>query len=233
MALNGFSTCNSAAIGTYRVPGTTRSLAVRREIAPLLIGMAKSFHEQVEPITKNPLDDWGYSCRRVRGRATVSFHAGGLAIDLNATRHPLGRRGTFNARQVATIRALCKKYGLRWGGDYNTARKDEMHFEVILPRAQALALVRRLQTPPAKAVAKAAPEAAPKPRLAKLKYGAKNSDVVLLQKALKRRGYDPGPTDGEYGPGTRMGVRAFQRAQGWTGKAADGLVGVQTLDRLF
>lgn len=229
MALNGFTTCNASRIGYYKVPGTNRTLGVARDIAPLLIGFAAEFHQLVEPITIDPTDDWGYNCRRVRGAANVSFHAAGLAIDLNATRHPLGRRGTFNPRQRATIRALCRKYGLRWGGDYQR-RADEMHVEVILPRAQAVALSRRVQTPPPAAPART-PAAVP--RLAKLRYGANNSDVVLLQRRLIAMGYSPGGTDGVYGPATRAAVRAFQTRQGWTGRDADGIVGPKTLDRLF
>jgi hypothetical protein len=42
------------------------------------------------------------------------------------------------------IRALAKKYGLLWGGDYRN-RKDEMHFEVTLTPAKAAALIKKLE----------------------------------------------------------------------------------------
>jgi hypothetical protein len=41
------------------------------------------------------------------------------------------------------IRALAKKYGLKWGGDY-VNRKDEMHFEVIITPAKAAELIKKL-----------------------------------------------------------------------------------------
>jgi len=41
------------------------------------------------------------------------------------------------------IRALAKKYGLRWGGDY-LYRKDEMHFELDLMPEKASALIIKL-----------------------------------------------------------------------------------------
>jgi hypothetical protein len=41
------------------------------------------------------------------------------------------------------IRALAKKYGLKWGGDYKN-RKDEMHFEVEVTPAKAKALISSL-----------------------------------------------------------------------------------------
>jgi hypothetical protein len=41
------------------------------------------------------------------------------------------------------IRALAKKYGLTWGGDYRN-RKDEMHFEVAVNEAKAAKIILRL-----------------------------------------------------------------------------------------
>ncbi len=54
--------------------------------------------------------------------------------------------------------------------------------------------------------------------------------VKALQRSLISRGYriPSGPT-GWYGPETTRAVAAFQRAQGWTGSAADGIAGPQTL----
>ncbi|TKC98300.1 M15 family peptidase [Polyangium fumosum] len=143
-SINGFSVGPAKRIGvkTYRVPGTKVSLPVRAIIAPLLIGFAKEFHQKVERLRKGWC--WGHANRNIRGSKRPSFHAAGIAIDLNAPKHPLGRKGTFSAAQRKTINALCKKYGLRWGGNYRR-RKDEMHFEVILPRAKAVALAKRIQ----------------------------------------------------------------------------------------
>jgi hypothetical protein len=41
------------------------------------------------------------------------------------------------------LRALVRKYGLRWGGDYS-GRKDEMHFEVNINAVKATALIKKL-----------------------------------------------------------------------------------------
>jgi hypothetical protein len=41
------------------------------------------------------------------------------------------------------IRALAKKYGCIWGGDFRS-RKDEMHFEIALTPAKAAALIEKL-----------------------------------------------------------------------------------------
>lgn len=88
----------------------------------------------MEKLEKGALDDWGYAYRAIRGQedaGNLSNHASATAVDLNARHHPLGKRGTFTDEQVAKIRALAAKYGLRWGGDYKN-RADEMHFEINL-----------------------------------------------------------------------------------------------------
>ena len=129
-----------------RVPGTDLKLRVAKPVAPLLIGFAAEFHKLVEPIDESKtLDDWGYAYRKVRGSNTVvSNHSSGTAIDLNATQHPLAAVGTFNENQVRVINRLCRKYGLRWGGNYRN-RKDEMHFEIALNAVQVETLIRGLE----------------------------------------------------------------------------------------
>jgi hypothetical protein len=42
------------------------------------------------------------------------------------------------------IRALAKKYGMKWGGDYK-GRIDEMHFEIELSEAKVAALIGSLK----------------------------------------------------------------------------------------
>jgi len=131
-------------IKSYLVRGTDRKLKCASSVGPLLAAFAAEFHELIEPIDEGTFDDWGYAYRMVRGDATkLSNHSSGTAIDLNATKHPLGKVGTFPAEQVPMIRALAKKYGLKWGGDYIN-RKDEMHFEVEVSPAKAKALIASL-----------------------------------------------------------------------------------------
>jgi hypothetical protein len=132
-------------IESFAIPGTKIKLACAKAVAPLLVGFAAEFHELIEPIDEGTLDDWGYCFRQVRGSTdNLSNHSSGTAIDLNATQHPLGKAGTFPAEKVPMIRALAKKYGLLWGGDYRN-RKDEMHFEVTLTPAKAAALIKKLE----------------------------------------------------------------------------------------
>jgi hypothetical protein len=127
------------------IPGCLVKVRCAKAVAPLIVGFCKEFNELIEPIDGGQLDDWGYAFRMVRGSTeTLSNHASGTAIDLNATKHPLGKIGTFPAEKVPMIRALAKKYGLTWGGDYRN-RKDEMHFEINLTPAKAAELIGRLE----------------------------------------------------------------------------------------
>lgn len=131
-------------IDSFLIPGTKIKLQCSKSVAPLLVGFAAEFHSLIEPIDGGTLDDWGYCFRMVRGSTDkLSNHSSGTAIDLNATRHPLGKIGTFPNEKVPMIRALAKKYGLIWGGDYKN-RKDEMHFEIALTPAKAAALIEKL-----------------------------------------------------------------------------------------
>ena len=135
---------NEIDVKSYEVPGTKVKLACAEGAAPLLIGFACEFHKLIEPIDEGTLDDWGYAFRMVRGSTDkLSNHSSGTAIDLNAPKHPLGKVGTFPAEKVPMLRALAKKYGLKWGGDY-VNRKDEQHFEINLNPAKSAALIVKL-----------------------------------------------------------------------------------------
>lgn len=131
-------------IKSYNVPGTNIKLRCAEAVAPLLIGFAGEFHALIEPINEGSLDDWGYAFRMVRGSTDrLSCHSSGTALDLNAIQHPLGAVGTFPSDKVPMIRALAKKYGLAWGGDYRN-RKDEMHFEINVNAEKAAKLITKL-----------------------------------------------------------------------------------------
>jgi peptidoglycan L-alanyl-D-glutamate endopeptidase CwlK len=62
-----------------------------------------------------------------------------------------------------------------------------------------------------------------------LKLGSSGPRVTELQQLLQQRGFDPGATDGQFGPGTEAAVRAFQRS---VGLADDGVAGPNTLAAL-
>jgi len=131
-------------IKSYPVKGTDRKLKCAESVGPLLAAFTAEFHTLIEPIDEGTYDDWGYAFRMVRGSTDrLSCHSSGTAIDLNATKHPLGKAGTFPAEKIPMLRALAKKYGLKWGGDFKS-RPDDMHFEVEISPAKAKALIESL-----------------------------------------------------------------------------------------
>jgi hypothetical protein len=133
-------------VESFAVPGSKIKLRCAKSVAPLLVTFAAEFHQHIEPIDEGKLDDWGYCFRNVRGSTDrLSNHSSGTAIDLNATKHPLGHAGTFTPMQSVLIMALCKKYGITWGGSPAWKRKDEMHFEVSLNPAKCAELIEKLK----------------------------------------------------------------------------------------
>jgi hypothetical protein len=134
---NGYPalTAGSATLHKWIVPGTDRYFTLRGgSTGFLLCHFILWFHEKIEKLnqTGRPWDDWAWAYRLVRGsNSTVSNHASGTAVDLNATGHPLGVANTFPRLARFRIRARLLIYRglIRWGGDY-TMRKDEMHFEI-------------------------------------------------------------------------------------------------------
>lgn len=130
---NGWSANDRSLIQTYTI-GDGRQIPLRKGDAGfLLVELANWFDEFIEDVDQGILDDWGYAERPIRDGVELSNHASGTAEDLNATRHPLGARGTFPRAKAAAIRKhlLVKFEGvIRWGGDY-VNRADEMHFEIV------------------------------------------------------------------------------------------------------
>lgn len=126
---NGWSANDRSCIASYQLPGGRVALR-KGDVSVVLLWVAQRFHETVEPLVWP--GTWGYAERPIRGSSsTLSNHASGTALDLNAPAHPLGRSGTFRPDQVRAIRSIldfCEGV-VRWGGDYS-GRKDEMHFEI-------------------------------------------------------------------------------------------------------
>lgn len=142
---------DSPTLHTWVIPARTGAFRLRLRNGSagfLLAYFALWFAERVQRVAK-VADDWGYAFRTIRGDETnLSNHASGTAMDLNATRHPLGAVGTFSARKVRRIhRKLDRVRALRWGGDYSR-RKDEMHFEIVQDLAFCERRAKRLMRTP-------------------------------------------------------------------------------------
>lgn len=215
---NGWTANDPSRVSRRDVPGTEVELTVHNGPAgDLLLRVAALFDRDVQNIdnARGALDDWGYAERPIRGGTTLSNHASGTAIDLNATRWPLGSQPSVNLDdgQIKLVRQMIGLTGgvVRWGGDYS-GRKDPMHFEIndgqtVRDCARAL-LVLTVAKTPASAGAAALPG---------LDVGSSGSAVLHLQQFLKR--YAPSyagglVADGAYGPRTATVVREYQRRAG-------------------
>jgi hypothetical protein len=129
---NGWSANDRSCIATYSLPGG--KVALRKgDVSVILLWVANRFHETVRPLQWPGV--WGYAERPIRGSSTtLSNHASGTAIDLNAPQLPLGVDpmrvlSTMELRAIRAIVDYCEGV-VRWGGDYS-GRKDPMHFEIV------------------------------------------------------------------------------------------------------
>jgi uncharacterized protein YoxC len=136
---------------TRNIPGT--NVRVRVADGPagdVLLHVLGQVSSRVEDVSLNSdageADDWGYANRNVRGAESISNHASGTAVDMNATRHVLGARDTFTPQQSTEIRTILGEVDnvVRWGGDY-TGRRDEMHFEIIGSQEEVARVAERLR----------------------------------------------------------------------------------------
>lgn len=97
-------------------------------------------------------DDWSWAVRLIRGATrTISNHASGTAVDLNAVAHPMKARGTWGPSEVRAIDSFLASLGgtVRWGEHFR--RVDGMHFEINTTDRAALrraaAVARRVLSP--------------------------------------------------------------------------------------
>ena len=229
---NGWSANDRGVVSRRMVPGTEVGLTVRNGPAgDLLLEVASLFDRFVQDIdnARGALDDWAYAERPIRGGSDLSNHASGTAIDLNATKWPLGKEASVNLNgdQIAKVRSIVAATGgvVRWGGDYR-GRKDPMHFEINDGKTEedcrrALDALRGSSTP-------AGPYVKTSEALPFLTVGNRGPSVRALQAWINGHNWTPDiicKPDGDFGPKTRDAVKA---AQAQCGVTADGIVGPNT-----
>lgn len=109
-----------------RLKAGTRNIQVTKAAAAALVTFIEWWDKTIEPVTELG----GYNYRPVRGYENViSNHGSGSAVDINASKHPLGARGTVTAKQAYLISSKAASLGIKWGGNFST-RADEMHGEI-------------------------------------------------------------------------------------------------------
>lgn len=238
---NGWKANDRSLVASYAVPGG--KIAIRKgDVATVLVYVAKRFDSEVENLIWP--GNWGYAERPIRGGSSLSNHASGTAIDLNAPRHPLGKQGTFSKSQVKKIKKILADCGgvIRWGGNYS-GRKDEMHFEINAGSARVREVAKAIR-----AGKKPGPSggatASPGSSGGGSSYGNANAkhdvgsrvmrkytsgtDVRWLQKRLYKLGYNL-EFDGDFGPKVESAVKAFQKK---AGIAVDGEVYTESIKAL-
>lgn len=155
---NGWSANDITQTDVQLIPSTARKIRLRKGDAGFLLRRVGTFVDQhVENIDESEQDDWGYAERPIRGATTLSNHASGTALDLNATKHPLAVVGTWSAHERDLIHVHLRDYVdivtgknvIRWGDDYAN-RKDGMHFEVVGSPAAVARVAARLRGTPTK-----------------------------------------------------------------------------------
>ena len=231
---NGWTANDYSLVSRRTVPGTNVGLTVRNGPAgDLLLEVAAQFDRYVQDIdnARGTLDDWGYAERPIIGGLELSNHASGTAIDLNATKWPLGSSPLVNLSpaQIMRLRQILSATGgvVRWGGDYS-GRLDPMHFEINDGQTEtscARALAALQGTLPTSWTGGTY-----------CQRGDSGDRVWNLQKFMTRvyPRYNTYTPNGYYGPGTTAGVRTFQANVGITGPDANGeIVGPATMRELM
>lgn len=225
---NGWSaSADRTAIGIvpFAVAGVGFPNGVRSgDVLTVLTYVAERFHRTVEPLRDGWC--WGYYFKSIEGSSTLSNHASGTAIDINAPRHPMGKRGTFTASQVQNIRRIllfCENT-VRWGGDYS-GRPDEMHWEINASASAVARIAAKIRGTVIKPPTGNGWTAVMVDNLPTLRDGDAGEDVQTWQGILNARGQSV-KMDGDFGPATKSATIAVQKRYG--AESVDGVVGPET-----
>lgn len=177
--------------------------------------------DQLVPHIPGGLDKgacWGYENRAIVGGVTTSFHAYGLAIDINAPENPYRGDGTPGPHAMPDIaNTIARSLGMEWGGSWESP-KDYMHFEVHLTPAEVASMVKSTPTPAKITYSAYAHGMAPGKRT--VRVGSAGDDVKYVQRWIGNL-----TVDGYFGTATEAQVKWYQHMRGIT---VDGIVGPVT-----
>lgn len=208
---NGYSANDRSVIQSYAIGNSTHVSLRKGSTGAMLQHFANWFDINIHDIDAGQLDDWGYAERPIRGGVELSNHASGTAVDLNATKWPLGSQPSkyLTPAQITKVRNQLKVYQgcVRWGGDY-TGRLDPMHAEINLPQATVDRVWAALTHAPAPTAVKPAPAGHPV-----LKLGSTGAWVSKVQTFFNKTypAYSKLTVDGNFGAKTEWVVKEFQR----------------------
>jgi hypothetical protein len=131
---NGWTAAPNLATRRLVVDGVSFAPGIRDDddVFTVLSYVVTQYAARVEPL-RSP-GCWGYSYRANRNAPdSLSNHASGTAVDVNAPAHPndVPTARTFTPAQIAEVHRILLEVrsAVRWGGDY-THTPDSMHFEL-------------------------------------------------------------------------------------------------------
>jgi hypothetical protein len=159
---SGWPNCQTGDVITVIIHEDTDNeirIPVRKQIAPLLVGLIRDLEKAREEWFKKGWC-WGGACRAISGTSSPSNHSWWLASDLDAPQnpymsasahddpHPLRKRfdngKLLRSTMPKNAGAIAAKWGFRWGGDYDS-KPDPMHFEFVGSREDAARRVKALK----------------------------------------------------------------------------------------
>lgn len=125
--------------------GGIREVPLRQGSAGfLLCHFAMWWDDTISPVLGGVFDEWGYNYRFIGDSRTLSNHAPGTALDIDATQFPQGRYNlTTHQRSLLKRRMSFFKGTLAHGAFYRTT-VDEMHVEIAAPIAEVERMARSL-----------------------------------------------------------------------------------------
>ncbi|MEV5763320.1 hypothetical protein AB0L34_01900 [Micromonospora sp. NPDC052213] len=143
MSANGWK-IDPAAITTYRVEGSSTSVALRQgPAASVLLHVARRWHYEIARLdTGEGGGITGHTTRRAIRAAFESNYLSGTALALHPTAYPVGGSERLWPHHEAIVRDIlvdCEGTVV-WGGDLNPAKAS--HFEIVArPADKVLARV--------------------------------------------------------------------------------------------
>lgn len=157
LSQNGWPAQASPAGTSTFTAGGVSFRAANPDVAVCAGELITRYVAEVEPIKGPVLDDWSWAERVIRGSesGTITNHASMTAWDLNALKYPQGTDNMPDAkialvhRILATIVTPDGRRVFRWGGDYVNAKLDQMHYEIVVSKADvadAANLIRKRHT---------------------------------------------------------------------------------------
>jgi len=199
--------------------------------ATVLLYVATCWYQTVEQYVQSD-GVWGYDKRDIRGGSGWSNHAGGVAIDIAAAKHPQGTDTMTVTKETAVRKIVARVNGwantpvLDWGGEWLGSTRDQMH-------VQLHANVNRTALAHAADVITSG-NAFPLGPGQYFGYGGvtEGAGVIQIQQRLNFMGFNAGSVDGYVGAKFTAAVKRYQATL--NGKVTiSGRVGPITWKNLF